>query len=111
MSAIRITGMVARPGRHFCMPDGTALLEVVLTQGAGSVDVVGRLRVGQGHAAQYAAQRAARHIRPRMRVTVHAAGFEIDHRSGHLVLQGVDHIEHHTEAPAIAGAQPEREPA
>ena len=51
--------------------------------------------MGAGHAAQYAAANAARHLRAGTKVRVHAAGFDICHSPHtHLVLVGVDFIEH-----------------
>lgn len=111
MSAIRLSGALARDGRHFTGTDGAAYLEVAVSQTACAVDVIARRPFGTGHAAQYAAQRAAAHLKRGAHVTVYAAGFAIDRRARQLLLQGVDHIEHHTDRPAIAGAQPERETA
>lgn len=111
MSAIRLSGRLARDARHMVDTKGTAYIEVAVSQGEKSVDAVARRRVGVGNGAQFVAQRTAAHLRAGARVTVHAAHFEINRREGVLYLHGVDHIEHHTEAPAIAGAQPERESA
>jgi hypothetical protein len=106
MSTMRLTGTLARDARSFTLTDGTAVLEVLVHQPSMCCTALARRQVGNGFAAQFAARNSANHLKAGQRVTVHAAGFDIDRDQ--LVLVGVDHIEHHG-APSPAAAQPEKE--
>ncbi len=100
MSAIRITGVLGRRAEAHISPDGTAWLSIEIHQTGGHIAVSARRCMGKGPAAQIAARSAANHLRTGVRVTVHAARFDIAHSpSPHLVLLDVDHIEHQAAAP------------
>jgi hypothetical protein len=100
MSALRITGTLGRAAEARTSTDGVAWLCIELHQGAGSMAATARLRIGHGPAAQIAARHKARLLPAGSRVTVHAAGYAIAHLpSDHLVLLGVDFIEHQAPAP------------
>jgi len=106
MSTMRLTGTLLRDARSFVTSDGAAILEVTVSQPSMCCAALARKRVGSGFAAQFAARNTANHLRAGARVTVHAAGFEIDRDQ--LVLVGVDHIEQH-DVPRTAVEQPEKE--
>lgn len=95
MSTVRLMGTLARDARHFVTTDGQAFLEVCIGQEGYGTAAVARRRMGQGSAAQYVCATDSRRFKRGKRVTVHAAGYEIDRLRGELVLVGVDHIELH----------------
>jgi hypothetical protein len=100
MSALRLTGTLGRDAEARTATDGTAWLCIELHQGCGSIAAAARRCMGTGPAAQIAARSAASHLKAGSRVTVHAAGYDIRHQpTDHLVLVGVDHIEHQAPAP------------
>lgn len=109
MIALRVIGHLSRGGRFYAGADGTAYVEVMLGQAGNAGDVIGRMRVGIGHSAQYIARNKARRLRKGAMVTVYAKGFEIDRTDGVLKLHGVDRIDNNNEAPVFTGGQPEKE--
>ena len=111
MIALRVIGVLSRGGRFYASADGTAYVEVMLGQPGNAGDVIGRMRVGLGHSAQYIARTKARRLRKGAEVTVYAKGFEINRTDGVLMLHGVDRIDNNHDAPAHKGAQPEKETA
>jgi hypothetical protein len=95
MSDLRITGQLLADAYTSTTPQGHAYVNVQIGQGTSSVAAKARYCLGQGNGPQYAAAQAARRLRAGMRVTIHAAGYRIEHRPvPHLVLIGVDFIEH-----------------
>lgn len=102
MTALRITGILARQARSATGIDGSAWLDVELAQAElHAARLVARRCYGTGPAAQLAASNAARHLRSGTTVTVHAQTLDVRlHPTPHVVLWGVDLIEQHaTSAP------------
>lgn len=104
MSAFRLTGVLGRHAELRVAPDGTAMVCLEVHQahrgGGGSIAARAHHCIGKGPAAQYAARNKASQLRAGTRVTVHAAGYTIEQRpSAHLVLLGVDCVEHQPVAP------------
>jgi hypothetical protein len=94
MSALRLTGTLARDAEPRIATDGTAFVYLEVHQDKGIIAAAVRRRIGQGPAAQIAARSAAAQLRAGVRVTVHAAGFDIAYSPcPHLLLLGVDHVE------------------
>jgi hypothetical protein len=90
---IRIHGVLLEDARLMLRTDGTAEIHTrVHQQDAQRLSIAVAVQVfGNGHAAQYAAQRAAWRLRKGRPATVHASRFDIV--SGHLVLLDVSMIE------------------
>ena len=108
MSAIRISGVLGRDAECRIDTSGAAwvILEVHPIPGS-ALAVQARRRVGTGPAAHIAAHSSAHHLRRGTPVTVHAAGCEIEQLpTPHLVLLGVDWVEHQ---PIVSRQEP-REP-
>lgn len=110
MSAIRFSGVLGRDAESRVATDGTAWVYLEVHQGAGRLFALAKRRIGSGPAAQLVAHNSARHLRAGARVTVHAASVDVAHSPhDHLVLLGVDWIEHQ---PVVSRHEPaEREGA
>lgn len=100
MSAIRITGSLARDAELRFSTDGAAWLILEIHQGPGALPVQARRRIGTGPAAAIAARSSASHLRRGSRVTVHADTYAVEYLpTPHLVLSRVDVVEHQPIAP------------
>lgn len=108
MSAVRLTGVLERGAHLMITSDGQAYIGARIQQQPAAGQATALWRMGQGPAAQHAAGAKARRMRAGLRVTVHAAGYQIDAVDMRVLLIGVDLIELHTDT---AAPLPRSEPA
>lgn len=94
MSAIKVTGRLARDAHTSASTDGSSWLFVEIGGDCNRLGVTARQNFGRGNSQAYIADKAARQLRQGARVTVHAAGYDISYSpQPHLVLVSVDMIE------------------
>lgn len=90
MSAITLRGHLLADARSYTQADGTAWITLRIL--SADQTALARWRIGQGYAAQYAAEQGARALGVGTAVTVHAAAWDID-AAGELRLYGIDSVE------------------
>jgi hypothetical protein len=103
MSAIRITGTLARDAEARFSTDGTARVCIEVQQPGSPLPFTAQRTFDNTAASGIAARSMAAHLRRGSHVTVHAARYEIAIAPTlHLVLVDVDRIEHQPIAPRHA---------
>lgn len=93
MSAVQLTGTLTADAKMTTGADGSAWLALDIGQAALDTQAQARWCFGKGHAAQYAAARAAKRYRRGARVCVHARAFDTALTpEPHMVLLGIDQV-------------------
>jgi hypothetical protein len=100
MSAIRITGTLARDAEARFATDGTASVCIEVLQPGSSLPFTAQRTFDNTAASGIAARSMAAHLRRGSHVTVHAGRYDIALApTPHLVLFDVDRIEHQPITP------------
>lgn len=95
MSAIVITGTLARDAEYRRTVDGAACVCIVISQAGTYAEIHGQYRMGKGASAEIAAERKARRMRRGTRVKVHAGSAGVGYRvpQPEIQLHDVERIE------------------
>lgn len=93
MSRITLSGTLLNDARLLISPAGAATLLFEVAQAERHIAAQARWHLGAGPAAQHAAGNAARRFKRHTRVTIYAAGWDVERGAApHLVLIGVERV-------------------